>query len=478
MILHGYIVPGRPLPLLAPEKNPSWSELRKGFDSAREEIRGSGADLILVYSTQWVNVIGHQIQGDPAPEWVHVDQDFHAFGTMPYKLRMDAGFAKAYEAAGRARGLFTRAVGYKGFPMDSGTIQALQLLNPDNALPACVVGCNMYADRAETLVLAKAALDALKATGRKAIAVAVTALSNRVFPRMIEPSEDRLYSAKDDEWNKKLLEMLADGRVEDVSQVMREFTQQAHGDQKGRAFWWLAGMLGQHNGYRGSVQAYGPLWGSGAAVVSLAPAPERNVSREFDDGEINVFGGDRGVLAGSVAPLSGNASVSRDKNSSGRPDSWMETAPSKTQDSGLKTQPSTAIHTAGTKAPKPVGAYPHARREGSLIFVSGIGPRQPETDEIPGGPVRDAEGAARNYDAAAQTRAVIENIKAILEDAGSSLDQVVDCHCFLIDMQRDFKAFNEVYRQYFEGIQATRTTVEVRALPTPIAVEMKVIARG
>lgn len=454
MILHGYIVPGRPLPLLAPDKNPLWMQLRQGFEAAREEIRSSEADLILVYSTQWVNVIGHQIQGDPAPEWVHVDQDFHAFGAMPYKLRMDAEFARAHEAAGRARGLFTRAVSYKGFPMDSGTIQALQLLNPDNALPACVVGCNMYADRAETIVLAKAALDALKATGRKAIAVAVTALSNRVFPRMIEPSEDRLYSAKDDEWNRKLLEMLADGRVEDVSQVMREFTQQAHGDQRGRAFWWLAGMLGQHNGYRGSVQAYGPLWGSGAAVVSLAPAPERNVSREFDDGEVETFGGDRGVL-------SGNAGVSRDK------ELIAQAEPARG-----------AIHTSGTKAPKPVGAYPHARREGNLIFVSGIGPRRPETDEIPGGPVRDAEGAARDYDAAAQTRAVIENIKAILEDAGSSLDQVVDCHCFLIDMQRDFKAFNEVYRQYFEGIQATRTTVEVRALPTPIAVEMKVIARG
>lgn len=459
MILNGYIVPGRPLPLLAPEQSPHWAELRKGFDVAREEIKASGADLILVYSTQWVNVIGHQIQGDPAPEWVHVDQDFHAFGTMPYKLRMDAEFAKAFEAAGRARGLFTRAVSYKGFPIDSGTIQALQLLNPDNAIPACVVGCNMYADRAETIVLAKAAVDALKATGKKAVAVAVTALSNRVFPRMIDPKEDHLYSAKDDEWNRKLLEMLEDGRVEDVSQVIREFSQQASGDQRGRAFWWLSGMLGQHNGYAGKTLAYGPLWGSGAAVVSLTPAPERNLSREFDEGEVETFGGERGVLAGG------------------------KSAPNPTPDAGRSVPPpkavaSGAIHTSAKKAPKAVGAYPHARRQGDFIFVSGIGPRQPETDEIPGGPVRNADGSPRDYDAAAQTKAVIENIRAILEDAGSSLDAIVDCQCFLIDMQRDFKAFNEVYRQYFEGIQATRTTVEVRALPTPIAVEMKVIAKA
>lgn len=454
MIVKGFIVPGRPLPLLAPDRNPAWAELRRGFEQARAEIQASGADLILCYSTQWVNVIGHQIQGDPQPEWVHVDQDFHAFGTMPYKLRMDADFAKAYEAAGRARGLFTRAVSYRGFPIDSGTIQALQLLNPDNAIPACVVGCNMYADRAETIVLAKAALDAVKATGKKVVAVAVTALSNRVFPRMIDPTDDRLYAAKDDEWNRKVLEMLEDGRVEDVSQVIREFSQQAHGDQRGRAFWWLSGMLGQHNGYAGQTLAYGPLWGSGAAVVSLTPAPERNLSREFDEGEVETFGGERGVLAGGKA------------------------APPPTTDDRRPTTPSGAIHTSAKKAPKAVGAYPHARRQGDFIFVSGIGPRQPETDEIPGGPVRNADGTPREYDTAAQTKAVIENIKAILEDAGSSLEAIVDCQCFLIDMQRDFKAFNEVYRQYFEGIQATRTTVEVRALPTPIAVEMKVIARA
>lgn len=464
MIVKGYLVPGRPLPLLAPERNPQWAELRKGFEQAREEIKASGADLILLYSTQWVNVIGHQIQGDPTPEWVHVDQDFHAFGTMPYKLRMDADFAKAYEAAGRARGLFTRAVSYKGFPIDSGTLQALQLLNPDNAIPACVVGCNMYADRAETIVLAKAALDALKAAGKKAVVVAVSALSNRVFPKMIDPKDDRLYAAKDDEWNRKLLEMLEQGRVEDVSQVIREFSQQAHGDQRGRAFWWLSGMLGQHNGYAGKTLAYGPLWGSGAAVVSLTPAPERNLSREFDEGEVETFGGDRSVLSGGK---------------SGGPVATPEpSAPRRPTTDDRRPADANLFHTSAKKAPRPVGAYPHARREGDFIFVSGIGPRQPETDEIPGGPVREADGTPRNYDATAQTKAVIENIKAILEDAGSSLDAIVDCQCFLIDMQRDFKAFNEVYRQYFEGIQATRTTVEVRALPTPIAVEMKVIAKA
>jgi 2-aminomuconate deaminase len=105
-----------------------------------------------------------------------------------------------------------------------------------------------------------------------------------------------------------------------------------------------------------------------------------------------------------------------------------------------------------------------------------MGPRQPVTDEIPGGPIRDAEGNALDYDVAAQTHAVIGNIRRVLEASGTTLESVVDVTCFLVDMDRDFAAFNRVYSEYFQTIQPTRTTVAVRALPTPIAVELKVIA--
>ena len=128
-------------------------------------------------------------------------------------------------------------------------------------------------------------------------------------------------------------------------------------------------------------------------------------------------------------------------------------------------------------APKAVGAYPHARRVGSLVFVSGIGPRHPETNEIVGGPIKDENGNPMDYDIKAQTKQVLENIKSILEEVDLSLSNVVDCLCFLVDMERDFTGFNEVYGEYFSEIMPSRTTVAVTALPTTIAVELKVIAK-
>ena len=127
------------------------------------------------------------------------------------------------------------------------------------------------------------------------------------------------------------------------------------------------------------------------------------------------------------------------------------------------------------RAPEPVGAYPHARKVGDLLFLSGVGPRKPGTKEIPGVKL-DAEGNILDYDVRIQTESVIENVKIILEDAGSSFEKIVDVQVFLTNMKADFKTYNEVYAKHFTPIQATRTTIQVGALPTPIAVEFKVIA--
>jgi 2-aminomuconate deaminase len=127
------------------------------------------------------------------------------------------------------------------------------------------------------------------------------------------------------------------------------------------------------------------------------------------------------------------------------------------------------------RAPAPVGRYPHARRAGSLLFLSGVGPRRPGTNEIPGVTL-DADGRVVAYDIAAQARATFDNVRMILEDAGSGWDRLVDVTVFLTDMAADFADYNRVWAEYFAVDPPARTTVEVGALPTPIAIELKCIA--
>jgi 2-aminomuconate deaminase len=126
------------------------------------------------------------------------------------------------------------------------------------------------------------------------------------------------------------------------------------------------------------------------------------------------------------------------------------------------------------RAAEAVGPYPHARRAGSLLFVSGIGPRRRGSKEIPGATL-DAQGKVTAYDIEMQCRSVFENLRYILEDAGTSWDRIVDVTAFLTDMN-DFAAYNKVYAEHFPDNRPARTTVEVSRLPTPIAVELKVIA--
>lgn len=126
-------------------------------------------------------------------------------------------------------------------------------------------------------------------------------------------------------------------------------------------------------------------------------------------------------------------------------------------------------------AAKPLGAYPHARRVGNLLFLSGIGSRSTKDNSIPG-LVQDESGIIISYDIAAECHSCFANVKAVLEASGSSWEKIVDVTVFLTNMKKDFPIYNKIYGEYFQNIQACRTTVEVKSLPMPIAIELKVIA--
>ena len=454
-IVESFVVPVHPHTVLAPDQNEGWGKLRQAYDDAAQIIRDSEADLLIIYSTTWPSIIGHQLISDPNPEWVMVDHDFHELGSIHYSFNIDAEFAALWDAESKARGLQSRCVNYRGFPIDVGSVVALTLLNPDNKIPAVIVSSNVYADRSETTVLAKACKEIVRKTGRKAVAITAMSLSNRMFTEHIEPENDRIHSLKDDEWNQKILEFLSAGRLEDVGQLSRTIQQQIRVQKvvNFKPMWWLSAMNDNRNDLTGKVLAYEAIHGAGCAVVNLNPAHSGFGDKEYDEDDVEVFSGERGVLDTTNT-------VETDQGEG--PALW---------------EPTEAEGSVNTNsAPKPVGAYPHARKVGDLLYLSGVGPRQPGTNEIPGGPIHDSNGNTLDYDIKAQTQAVVDNIARILEEAGSSINNVLDVTSFLIDMDRDFKGYNEVWAETLGKVGPTRTTLAIRALPTPIAVEMKVIA--
>lgn len=128
-----------------------------------------------------------------------------------------------------------------------------------------------------------------------------------------------------------------------------------------------------------------------------------------------------------------------------------------------------------SKAPEPVGLYPHARKVGNLLFLSGVGPRERGSKTIPGVQL-DESGNIVSYDIEVQCRSVFQNVRWILEESGSSWNQLIDVTVFLTNMKDDFKTYNRIYAEYFKENLPCRTTVEINCLPTPIAIELKCIA--
>lgn len=298
-VIQGYVLPGLPQPLLTPDANAGYRKIRDAYQQVGEEIHRLKPDVLVIYSTMWASVLGHQVQIKEDLEWVHVDEEFHDLGSIPYTFRMDSALGQDIVKFGNQRGLHMKPVNYHGFPVDTGSVVALKLLNPDHQIPAVILSSNIYADRAETVVLGKATRDALKAQNKKAVAIIITSLSNRLHSEFIDPKNDQIHSLKDQEWNLKILEFLAKGRLEDVSQLSRQIHREARVKKVGnfKPFWWLSSLMGAHNRYTGEVKAYEALYGVGAAVVGLRPAASAARDLEFDEDSPDFYPGERNVLA-------------------------------------------------------------------------------------------------------------------------------------------------------------------------------------
>ncbi len=299
-VLKSYVVPGLPHLLLCPEKKPQWQRLNDAFKKVKEEIKDLGPDLILIYSSYWFSILGHQFQANANPKWTLVDEEWHELGSIPYEMIIDTSFALENKACAQKRGLHARAIDYEGFPIDTGSVVASKLLNPDNKFKTAIVSSNVYSDRAETVVLAKSSLDTLKKQGKKTVVVLVSSLSNRYLEEPLDFTKpERIHSQKDEEWNLEFLKFLSQGRLEDASQLSRQFHKEARVTKKVVAFkpyWWLSTMMGETNTLKGEVMAYEPIHGTGAAVVSFTPAGVSEGSLEFDEEDAEFYKGNRNVL--------------------------------------------------------------------------------------------------------------------------------------------------------------------------------------
>ncbi|MFI5612609.1 hypothetical protein [Amycolatopsis sp. NPDC051903] len=264
------LVPGMPQ-LLAKDPAPSWADLRAGVEQVGEEFREAGVDTVVLMSTQWFTVLGHQFQLDPNPRGERLDENWYAYdyGRVSYDLRVDTELTERWVELTAARGLQARRTHYDGFPIDTGTVTLSTLLDPGRRFRYAMVSCNLYAEVDSISTLGETAVAAAADRGRRVGVVVVSGLSAGLIQRWIQPSEDGIATPEQDKWNRRILDSLVRGEVGETLALREDFAREAAADSQFRALAFLlgAGVLTSP----GELLAYGPIWGTGAAVVSWRP---------------------------------------------------------------------------------------------------------------------------------------------------------------------------------------------------------------
>ncbi len=266
-VVGGFIVPGQPH-LVLPRNSTSRAELRNAFRAAAADARALRPDVLVIFSTQWISVLGHMVLTRPNPKGVHVDENWYDLGDLPYDFRTDLELAGRTIELGNAAGLQVRPVDFEGFPVDTGMLVTLDFFDPKHELPVVGISCNIYAGREEEQKLGQAVGDAVRGLGRRAAVIACSGLSGHWFTKDIKDGEDRIVGEVDDAENRRMLDLIAQGKVAAAIDAAPEYARKTGADMQFKAFYWLLGALGSETA-KGKVLGYGPIWGSGAAVVEL-----------------------------------------------------------------------------------------------------------------------------------------------------------------------------------------------------------------
>lgn len=258
-----YIVPGLPHLVFG---NGNWQPLKTALKKAADSARKAKPDVLVIYSSQWISVLGHSFQADPHPKGLHVDENWYDMGDFPFSFSVDVSLATTAAELAQTMGLATKLVNYEGFPVDTGTLVTLKYFNPENDIPVMIVSSNIYAGHADSEKLGQSVAQAIKRSGKKAVLINCSSFSHRFFTEDIDPAADRISRPEDDTWNKKMLDMLKEGKNKQALQTIPEYVKAANPEMMFKGFSWLMGALGTPE-TRADVLAYGPIWGTGAAVV-------------------------------------------------------------------------------------------------------------------------------------------------------------------------------------------------------------------
>ena len=268
-VVSAFLAPGSPLPYVRPA-NPPWGKLAQAMQAAGKSLAASGPDTIIVYSTQWIAVLDQLWQTRPHLEGVHVDENWHEYGDLPFAIDIDVQLAERAVMATNNAGIKSKGVNYDQFPIDTGTIVAANFLNPGNRLPLVITANNVYHDWQRTEQIGRIAAEQAANLNRKVAIAVVGGLSGSCFRHAIDISGDHIASAGDDEWNRNILQLMERGHVEALREACPQYAAEAKVDMGFKHLAFLLGAMGG-NFSGATVHGYGPLYGTGGAVVEFHP---------------------------------------------------------------------------------------------------------------------------------------------------------------------------------------------------------------
>lgn len=260
-------VPGLPH-ILRPESSSHWLKCATAMENLGRAVQAESFERIVLYSTQWLSVLGTSFQCQANPKGTHVDENWYEWGDLPFDFRCDAVLGQKFMQTLKAKGFPGMTVDFEGFPIDTGTLVALRFLNPEGKIPVSLVSSWVYANAEASQRIGSLMREVIEASGQRTLVVASSLLSTHFTTREIDPEADAIASPADDDWNRKVLALWEQGNLEEVATLAGRYTEAAKADMQFNAFHWLRGILGDQP-VKGKVSHYGPLWGTGAAVVEF-----------------------------------------------------------------------------------------------------------------------------------------------------------------------------------------------------------------